>query len=62
MIYFCRCQLPGPAKKREPFHTPAAQKVYEMPNLVVMSTDLPMLVSKTVEMSPAADVELEAGH
>jgi hypothetical protein len=32
-----------------------------MPNLVVMSTDLPTPVSKTVEMSPAADVELAGG-
>jgi hypothetical protein len=46
------------------FHTMAARKMYEMPELVVMLTDTPSRVPglKTVEMSPAADVKLTVKH
>jgi hypothetical protein len=48
-----------PIREGGSFHTMADQKMYEMPELVVMSTDShlppPPPVSKTAKVSPADD-------
>ena len=54
----------SPCEEKRDFYTMASPKMYKIPNLVVISTDLPLPtpVSKTVELSTAADVKLAVGH